>query len=130
MFGDEGKDVEHRSCALGCGSAGPAEQQDAGSGRAGQREQRPEVGVGCDDISTIGWGLGEDVLIGGAAEAEVDDVYGVAAGLAEDACEILLERFVDEQLHAASGSVAWSAAAAANCNACRTSSSTSWESRS
>ena len=61
-------------------------------------------------------------------EAEVGDVYGFVACFGEDACKIVLERLVDEELHAIAGSggVAWSTAAAANSRACRMSSSASW----
>jgi hypothetical protein len=46
-----------RSRAVRCSPAGPAEQHDAGSGRAGQREQRPEVVSAVTTIrpSALAW---------------------------------------------------------------------------
>jgi hypothetical protein len=80
------------------------------------------------DDPAVPLGSRQHLVIGGPAEAEVDDVQRIVAGLGEDACEIVLERLVDEEVHAVagSGSVPWSTAAAANSRACWMSSSASW----
>lgn len=124
---DEGENGEHRSCPIRGASSGPAKQDDAGSGSTSEGKQSAEVGVGGDDGPSVRAGSGEDLIVGGAAQAEIGDVHGVVAGFGKDACEILLERLVNEELHAVAGSgmVTWSTAAAANSSACLMSSSVS-----